>query len=153
VVFAVLNCALPHVLSAVLAAYYQPSMQQYQLMRSFSLLLLGMFLSALATLNFSLSFLIGLLASPLTFMETSPAGSPRRVVSTVALNLVAPTAVVVAGSLLWAVDLGQVLRMAAFGWDVWGMYTAVVAWCVWWPAWLVSSVIVLGRPSSKAKTA
>jgi len=141
-------------------------------MKSFSLLLLGMFLSSLATLNFSLSFLVGLLASPLSFVD-APSPPPvaaaaagkttgrgaralRRWLLTALLNLVAPTTVLLAGSRYWGVPASEILRMAAFGWDVWGTYTAVVVWCVWWPAWLVGSVLVLARPtpaSVKGKTA
>jgi glycosylphosphatidylinositol transamidase len=39
-----------------------------------------------------------------------------------------------------------VLKEAAFGWDVWGMTTQVVVWCVWWPAWLVGMVLLFGNP-------
>jgi glycosylphosphatidylinositol transamidase len=33
------------------------------------------------------------------------------------------------------------------------MYTPVVVWCVWWPAWLVGSITVLARERVKDKTA
>lgn len=49
-------------------------------------------------------------------------------------------------------SIGEVLREAAFGWRVWGMYTSVVVWGVWWPAWLVGAVVVLGRPEAVQKT-
>lgn len=41
-------------------------------MQSFSLLLLGATLSTLATLNFSLAFLIGLICAPLSFIRPLP---------------------------------------------------------------------------------
>ncbi len=147
-----MNLALPHMLVRLLAIYHRPSAQQYKLMKSFSLLLLGMFLSSLATLNFSLAFLVGLLATPLTFADGS-AHAAVRWAWTVALNLVAPTMVLIVSSLVWDLDVGEVLRVAAFGWDVWGMYTPVVVWCVWWPAWLVGAILVLAKPAPKAKTA
>lgn len=148
-----LNTALPHVLSAILTRTYKPTTQQYQLITSFSLLLLGMFLSSLATLNFSLALIVGLLSSPLSFV--SPA---RHVAWSVPLALISPpvvlaltTAVVKDGGLA---AVGDVLREAAFGWDVMGMYTPVVVWCVWWPAWLMGNLVVLGRPGrGKAKAA
>jgi glycosylphosphatidylinositol transamidase len=37
------------------------------------------------------------------------------------------------------------LKEASFGWNVWGMYTPVVVWCLWWPAWLVGMVNVFGE--------
>jgi GPI-anchor transamidase subunit GAA1 len=151
-VFATINCLLPQVLSHTLTTYYKPSEQQYQLIKSFSLLLLGMFLSALATLNFSLAFLIGLLASPLTFMQPWPDNTALRWTASGFLNLVAPPAVIYASAASFNVPIGQVLKEAAFGWDIWGMYTPVVIWCVWWPAWLVGSSLVLGQPSRQRQS-
>ncbi|KAK3313928.1 Gaa1-like protein [Apodospora peruviana] len=148
-VFAVLNMALPHVLSHFLTRYYTPTAQQYQLIRSFSLLLLGMFLSSLATLNFSLALLVGLLTSPLTFMQPWPQSPVMRTACAVLLNAVAPTAVLVASAAYWQLEIGAILREAAFAWDVYDMYSPVVVWCVWWPAWLAGSVTVLGKPAGR----
>ncbi|RNJ53813.1 Glycosyl phosphatidyl inositol protein transamidase complex subunit [Verticillium nonalfalfae] len=145
--FAVLNCVLPSVLSYILKTAYQPTLQHYQLIKCFSLLLLGMFLSALATLNFSLAFFIGLLASPLTFMQPWPKNDFARYASSALLQLVSPTAVILSATAFFGLDIGEVLRNAAFGWNVWGMYTPVVIWCVWWPAWIAGSVMVLGPTS------
>jgi glycosylphosphatidylinositol transamidase len=152
-VFAVINALLPHGLSHLLTAYYKPTTQQYQLTKSFSLLLLGMFLSSLATLNFSLAMLVGLLASPLSFMRPWPQSPAARWACTVLLNAVTPTALLALASVFGGRGISDLLREAAFGWDVAGVYTPVVVWCVWWPAWLCGCVIVLGRPEAKAKTA
>lgn len=38
----------------------------------------------------------------------------------------------------------QVMVQAAFGWHVWGLWTQVVVWLVWWPAWFVGAVVVSG---------
>lgn len=43
---------------------------------------------------------------------------------------------------VWGVDVGEMLAEAAFGWKVSGLWTQVVVWCVWWPAWLVGGVVV-----------
>ena len=75
-IFATLNTILPFLLSKLLTHYFAPTAQQYHLIKSFSLLLLGLFLSALATLNFSLAFLVGLLAAPLTHMQPITSSSP-----------------------------------------------------------------------------
>lgn len=106
-----------------------------------------MFLSALATLNFSLSFLVGLLAAPLSFTSPWPGNPSARHGYAALLQLVAPTAVAYAASAFFGFEIGSILKEAAFGWDVWGMYTPVVVWCVWWPAWLAGSVLVLGEPA------
>lgn len=150
--FTAVNCALPHVLAHILTIYYNPSVQQFRLIKSFSLLLLGMFLSSLATLNFSLAFLVGVLASPLSFMQPWPKSTGLRWAASAFLNAMAPPAVLYVAAASCGMDIGYVLREAAFGWDVWGMYTPVVVWCVWWPAWLAGSALVLGQPPSVTAT-
>ncbi|KAI1847702.1 hypothetical protein JX265_009131 [Neoarthrinium moseri] len=142
--FTAFSLLIPHVISPLLISNFKPTAQQYKLLSSFSLLLLGMFLSALATLNFSLAFLVGLLAVPLSF-----AYPVRNVLLKYAyallLTLLSPGTVVSIAAAASGVGLDVVLREAAFGWTVWGMYTPLVVWCVWWPAWLVGVVVVLGR--------
>jgi glycosylphosphatidylinositol transamidase len=112
-----------------------------------------MFLSSLATLNFSLALIVGLLSSPLSFVRPA-----KHLAWSVPLALISPPAVLALATALWKhaglTAVGDVLREAAFGWDVMGMYTPVVVWCVWWPAWLVGNLVVLGRPGrGKAKVA
>ncbi|TDZ51589.1 GPI transamidase component GAA1 [Colletotrichum trifolii] len=146
--FALINCVLPLLISSLLTSVYNPTIQQYQLVKSFSLLLLGMFLSALATLNFSLAFLVGVMASPLSFMQPWPRQGAVRWACAAFLQLASPTAALYSISNYFEISIGEVLKEAAFGWDVWGMYTPVVIWGVWWPAWLMGSVIVLGQPAA-----
>jgi GPI-anchor transamidase subunit GAA1 len=147
-IFAAINCALPHAISTLVTTYYRPSVQQYHLISCVSLLLLGMFLSSLATLNFSLAFLVGLLSSPLSFIRPFPADKAALKWATAGvLSLLAPPAVLYSASTLLGLGVGDVLTEAAFGWDVWAMYTPVVIWCVWWPAWMVGSVVALGSPA------
>jgi len=62
------------------------------------------------------------------------------------LSALSPTTVLVAGCWWWELGIGEVLKEAAFGWDVWGMNTQVVVWCVWWPAWLVGMMLLFGNP-------
>jgi GPI-anchor transamidase subunit GAA1 len=150
-VFTCLNWALPLIASAIIVRSLRLTAQQYQLMKSFSLLLLGMFLSSLATLNFSLALLVGLLASPLTYVRPF-AGHPILIIFGILLNALAPTAILYAGSFYWNIAVGEILQEAAFGWNVWGMNTQVVIWCVWWPAWLVGSITLLGKPRDVSGT-
>jgi GPI-anchor transamidase subunit GAA1 len=134
----------------MLVTNLKPTAQQYQLFSCFSLLLLGMFLSALATLNFSLAFLVGLLAAPLSFAQ--PIRNPiLRYLYVAILILLSPGVVATVASSVSGVAISVLLREAAFGWNVWGMYTPLVVWCVWWPAWIVGCVVVLGRPREEAK--
>ncbi|KAK6852063.1 GPI-anchor transamidase subunit GAA1 [Apiospora arundinis] len=163
VVTTLLSLILPHALSFFLVTTYKPTHQQYQLITSFFLLLLGMFLSTLATLNFSLAFLVGLLATPLTFVHpfrlTKQLPAAGYAYSAL-LSLLNP-GVVVLGAAVATLHSGlglglaglnlspweaiqKVLEEGAFGWGVWGMYTPLIFWCVWFPAWVVGSVVVLG---------
>ncbi|KAK5653552.1 hypothetical protein OQA88_8811 [Cercophora sp. LCS_1] len=151
IIFTALSTLLPPLLSSYLTTYHRPTLQQYHLIKSFSLLLLGMFLSSLATLNFSLAMLVGLLASPLTFVRPWSDKPVVRWLCVVLLNVVAPSAVVIAGALGWGLELGAVLREAAFAWDVCGTYTGLVVWCVWWPGWLAGCLVVLGQPEENPK--
>ena len=110
-----------------------------------------MFLSSLATLNFSLAFLIGLLAVPLTYIRPLPGSLFIKLLLGTLLGCIAPPTVIYAGTRYWGIGLGELLEEAAFGWDVWGMHTQVVVWCVWWPAWLAGAVILLGTPEVAEK--
>lgn len=144
-IFSLLNIALPTLLCALLTKTFTPTATHFTLIHCFSLLLLGMFLSALATLNFSLSFLIGLFSSPFTFLRPSPAQKwTRALPSMVLLQGLTPTTALVGVALYWGEPLRGILREAAFGWRVWGMWTQVVVWCVWWPAWIIAGVGVAG---------
>lgn len=111
-----------------------------------------MFLATLATLNFSLSLFVGLLSTPLSFAGNPLSSSveakdvfpsnARKYISTLVLQLLSPPVVVWAVCYIWDVDLGGILAEAAFGWKVNGLWTQIVVWCVWWPAWTIGGVLV-----------
>jgi len=152
--FTIISLVLPFALSFILHTLFKPTMQDYTLIKCFSLLMLGLFLSALATLNFSLSFLIGLFSTPFTF--AAPQRKSRwwlAVLMEVALHVLAPTTALVGVAVYWREDLSRILAEAAFGWAVWGMWTQVVVWCVWWPAWVVAGVNVAGTWWGMGKSA
>lgn len=146
--FTVVDFFLPLLLAAVLThgLVHSPTPQQYLLIKSFSLLLLGIFLSTLATLNFSLAFMIGLLCIPFSFISPIPSNGPLcyafSVIGLLVLNAFSPPVVLLVVCHFFGVDVEKVLVQAAFGWDVWGMWTQVVVWCVWWPSWLVGGVLL-----------
>ncbi|KAL6923828.1 hypothetical protein ACHAP8_011303 [Fusarium lateritium] len=142
--FSIVSAILPFTISRLLALFTKPTIQHFQLTKSFSLLVLGMCLSTLATLNFSLAFLVGVLSSPLSFVQ--PVKNPALRWSLAGLlNLVAPPTVVYIAAQFWDISIADLLKEASFGWNVWGMYTPVVVWCLWWPAWLVGMVNVFGE--------
>ncbi|KAF7180282.1 hypothetical protein CNMCM7691_009449 [Aspergillus felis] len=141
---------LPLIVSALLNHGFSspPTTQQYFLTKSFSLLLLGLFLSTLATLNFSLSFMVGLLCAPLSFVKRinprtkAALRYPIAILGSLALNALSPPAVLIGACWYSGVSVEMVLTQAAFGWNVSGMWTQLVVWCVWWPAWMVGCVLL-----------
>ena len=122
------------------------------LVQCFSLLLLGMFLATLATLNFSLALLVGLLASPLSFVghplsadtaEELPKRSIAKILgSNALLHVLSPPVIMLTVCKTFGVDVGSVLAEASFGWKVSGLWTQMVICCIWWPAWLVGAMVV-----------
>ena len=116
--------------------------QDITLIQCFSLLFLGMFLAALATLNFSLSFLIGVLTTPLSFVRRTDKTwlNGVQLALLVVLNPVMTTQL---GVWLLRGNLTQILVKAAQGWHIWGQWTQLVVWLVWFPAWLVGSIVVV----------
>jgi glycosylphosphatidylinositol transamidase len=132
---------------AAWVAYYAPTTpltnQTITLVQCFSLLLLGLFLAALSTLNFSLSFLIGVLAFPLSFVRRSKK-TGWTFLQLALLAVLNPVMVMQWGCKLLGADLQVVLQVAAVGWKVYGLRTQLVVWCVWFPAWVVGSTIVAG---------
>ena len=95
--------------------------------------------------------MIGLLCAPLTFInrltthQTTTNPFPRYIFPTTALvflNILSPPVVLLAGCWYAGVEVETVLTQVAFGWDVWGMWTQVVVWCVWWPAWVIGCALV-----------
>ena len=152
VLFTILNFFLPTVLATSIRRHTHLTPQHLLLLQSFSLLVLGMLLATLATLNFSLSLFVGLLSTPLSFTGSPFSSSvdagnafpsnSRKYISTLVLQLLSPPVVVWAVCYLWGVDLGKMLGEAAFGWKVNGLWTQVIVWCVWWPAWMVGGVLV-----------
>jgi glycosylphosphatidylinositol transamidase len=151
----ILASALPNMPENVyLPALAAPTASQYTIAKSLSLLMLGLFLSALATLNFSLSMTLGLLASPLAFVDRVAAGEYRARpwlagLEYAALAVASPVGVIVGGA-AWAVaktgsadKVLEVLERLAFGWNVWGSWGVPVGvWCVWWPAWVLNAALV-----------
>ena len=147
--FTVANFVIPTAFKTILTRYASLTRQHYLLIKCFSLLLLGMFLATLATVNFSLSFFIGLLSAHLSVVGPLPGPSQQsrtfgragQIGSNIIIHVLSPPVVFMAACYLTGVDAQDVLMEAAFGWKVWGLWTQVIVWCVWWPAWLAAAVV------------
>ena len=116
-----------------------------------------MFLSALATLNFSLAFLVGLLTVPLSFVHlcipsepgnnsshSSSAEVSQRIVCAgvvLLLAVLSPLTLTVMATWATKTSVTEILTAASLGWHIHGLWTQVVIWLVWWPAWFAGSVV------------
>ncbi|KAI9708426.1 MAG: Glycosyl phosphatidyl inositol protein transamidase complex subunit [Bogoriella megaspora] len=140
------------ILSSVAASQVRPlTRQDLTLLSCFSLLLLGMFLSFLATLNFSLAFLVGVATTPLSFVHLCIPSEPKlssdgtkRVaacVLAVLLQVLSPLTLVLGVMYAMNISVQEVLMQASLGWHIHGLRTQVVVWLVWWPAWFVGSIV------------
>lgn len=142
--------ALPEMPNNVsLPAFAAPTNNQYILIRSINLLLLGLLLTVLATLNFSLSMILGLLCAPLAFVARLPKSPGLAGLEYLLLVVVSPSGVAaMVGSYVYnatgdAEVLSRALEKMAFGWNVWGSWGVLIGiWAVWWPAWITSAVLV-----------
>ena len=141
-----LPIALPMILRS-----YGANVQQYQILQSFSLLLLGAILSMMATLNFSLALVIGLAASPLSFVRplpgswlTSKPNAKWSVVPliTILMLAISPPSAVLITSHFSKKTVTWLLVELAKGWSGQGAITNLVIWCVWWPAWMLAALVL-----------
>lgn len=90
---------------------------------------------------------MGLVASPLSFVPAAPKNAALRWAWVGLLYLLAPTTVWYTTASLRGLDLEGLLTESARGWDISGVYIPIVIWCVWWPAWLVGTAVVLADPA------
>lgn len=150
---------LPIYFSAVLVRFLKATSQQLQVMQSFSLLFIGATLSTWATINFSLALLVGLLACPLCFARPvplrtllSPRSEEEKTVALLNLAIRLPAAlvylVVSPPMALYVIswysgkDLAWILIEIAKGWLAQGVWSNLVIWSVWWPAWVLGGVVI-----------
>lgn len=56
----------------------------------------------------------------------------------------------VGGRWRWKIGLNELLVRAAWGREVEGVVTGLLVWCVWWPAWVIGAMVVVGRPKRSA---
>ncbi len=114
----------------------------------------------LATLNFSLAFIIGLLCAPLSFIRPFPHLPPRATIVTAAdaMDYVGALAECTLPNLIYLIfspvvapflisaffrkGVEWTLLEMARGWVAQGVWTSLVVWGVWWPAWVVGGSVM-----------
>ncbi|KAK4611739.1 GPI transamidase component GAA1 [Fulvia fulva] len=151
-------------ISILLVRNFKATAQQLQMMQSFSLLFLGATLSTWATINFSLALVVGLLASPLSFIrpatfftsknekreqQTSSIDVALSVLSTLVWLMASPPLMIYALSQYLKQDLGWVLLEIAKGWTAQGVWSNLVVWNIWWPAWVIAGTVLFSNAARK----
>ncbi|EXJ94628.1 glycosylphosphatidylinositol transamidase [Capronia coronata CBS 617.96] len=146
----VLASALPEMPNnTTLPAFAAPTNEQYVLIKSLSLLLLGLFLTVLATLNFSLSMFLGIACVPLAFVDRMPGKKRLAVLQYLLLLIFSPMGLAAGLGVYEYFVSGQNhvlvawLQRLAFGWNVWSSWGVPVGvLCIWLPAWIVGATLV-----------
>ncbi|EXJ90026.1 hypothetical protein A1O3_03094 [Capronia epimyces CBS 606.96] len=146
----ILASALPEMPNnTTLPAVAAPTNEQYVLIKSLSLLLLGLFLTVLATLNFSLSMFLGIVCIPLAFVDRNPGGGRASILQYLLLLIFSPTGLAAGLAAYGFFSIGRNdvlvdwLQKLAFGWDVWWSWGVPVGvLCIWLPAWIVGATLV-----------
>lgn len=132
--------------ASALQRVFSVTKQHITLIHCFSLLFLGAALSTLATLNFSQSLVIGILAAPLSFIR--PASGPgMKMLGGLLLVAFSPAVLLYAGSVALKVEPQTLLADAAWGWKVEGIWTGLMVWLLWWPAWACGTVVLMSGSS------
>ncbi|KAF2169586.1 hypothetical protein M409DRAFT_19998 [Zasmidium cellare ATCC 36951] len=150
---AISSYLLPIYLSGVLVRVWDASVQQLQMLQSFSLLFVGATLSTWATINFSLALIVGLLASPLSFIRpmtlttssTDPSALLNILHATISSLLwvtTSPPLAMLALSWYLGKDITWMLVEVAKGWAAQGVWSILVIWSVWWPAWVLGGIVL-----------
>lgn len=127
-------------------------LQFHTVLKSLSLLVLGLQLTVLATLNFSLSMFLGVLCLPLAFVGYYPLAPLCARLSLIAIVLCNPFVVTNLAIMIAKLTgmygdetgmkevLRQWLETVQFAWVVWGSWGPLAGvFCVWLPAWVVAS--------------
>jgi len=157
-VFAMFSLLSPIILASALTempnnttlpAFASPTHQQYALIKALSLLVLGLFLTVLATLNFSLSMFLGISCTPLAFVDRIPGSRGLAAFEYAVLVIMSPVGAAVAlGGYEYFITgqedaLIEWLSRLAFAWNIWGSWGVIGGvLCVWWPAWITASTLV-----------
>ncbi|OAL30731.1 hypothetical protein AYO22_01351 [Fonsecaea multimorphosa] len=135
--------------NTTLPAFSAPTNEQYVLTKSLSLLILGLFLTVLATLNFSLSMFLGIVCIPLVFVDRTRSRPGFSLVQYLILAIVSPMGLAIGLSAYGVLVLGrddvlvQWLQQLALGWNIWGSWGVPVGiLCIWLPAWVVGATLV-----------
>lgn len=110
------------------------------LISSFSQIVLGMFLSAIATVNFPLSLFIGIIAFPITFMGPTQHKIVQILIRVTLLVFTSPMSILYLFCVLTGMDWKELIMHITFGYEWLHVWTPLAIFGVWWPAYFLTSV-------------
>ncbi|KAG4305395.1 hypothetical protein PORY_000951 [Pneumocystis oryctolagi] len=113
----------------------------YKLNKIFSQIILGIELSTLAIVNFSLSLFIGIITFPLSFVRPAKTKAERIYIS-IALEFINPLNWIGLVSYYKNKEIIDLVHSFALGWKLWYLWTPVVLWLLWWPMWIMAKIIL-----------
>lgn len=114
------------------------------LLSSFSQIMLGMFLSAIATINFPLALAIGMIAFPTCFIGPAQTKLTQIVTRVTLLIFTSPMSVLYLYCTFAGADWRIVIVDFVFGYEWQHVWTPIVIFGVWWPVYFLSSIVVSG---------
>lgn len=112
------------------------------LISSFSQIILGMFLSAIATVNFPLSLFIGIIAFPITFMGPTQHKIVQILIRVTLLVFTSPMSILYLFCVLTGMDWKDLVVDITFGYEWLHVWTPLAIFGVWWPAYFLTSVAI-----------
>lgn len=114
------------------------------LVNSFSQLMLGMFLSAIATINFSLALFMGIIAFPYSFIGPVHNKVHQICIRVALLVLTSPMSILYLFCAFSGMDWKAIVLDVVFGYEWSHVWTPFAIFGVWWPAYFLTSVVVSG---------
>lgn len=112
------------------------------LVDSYSQIMLGMFLSAIATVNFPLSLFIGIVAFPITFIRPTEHKIAQILVRVALLVFTSPMSILYLFCAFTGMDWRELIMDVMFGYEWLHAWTPLAIFGVWWPAYFLTSVAI-----------
>ncbi|KTW27769.1 hypothetical protein T552_02209 [Pneumocystis carinii B80] len=137
----IISVFIQKILKTIIKSQNMSLINNCKLNKAFSQIILGIELSTLAIVNFSLSFFIGIVTFPLTFIRPARTRT-ERMLFLILLELVNPLNWVFFFSYYKNKEAIDFIYSFAFGWKIWYLWTPLVLWLLWWPLWIVAKIII-----------
>ncbi|EMR08333.1 hypothetical protein PNEG_03173 [Pneumocystis murina B123] len=137
----IISIFIQRILEKIIKSQNMSLINNYKLIRTFSQIILGIELSTLAIVNFSLSFFVGIITFPLSFVRPARTKT-ERILFSVLLELSNPLNWIFFLSYYKNKEAIDFIYLFVFGWKIWYLWTPLVLWLLWWPLWIVAKITI-----------